>query len=97
MSDFAEGELDKYRARCAEFLDANANDLSEYEDTISYDSSKGTPMEYAGHDLWLTEHGHGAGFWCRDLGELGDRLTSAVIDRCGEGVPYLANGKVYVS
>lgn len=32
----------------------------------------------AGHDLYLTSHGHGAGFWDREPlreGELGDRLT----------------------
>jgi len=29
----------------------------------------------AGHDLWLTRNGHGAGFWDRDLGEAGDKLT----------------------
>ena len=30
-----------------------------------------------GHDLWLTRNGHGAGFWDRGLGALGDRLTKA--------------------
>jgi len=33
--------------------------------------------EALGHDLWLTRNGHGAGFWDRDLGELGDALTEA--------------------
>lgn len=28
-----------------------------------------------GHDFWLTRNGHGAGFWDRGLGELGDWLT----------------------
>jgi hypothetical protein len=28
-----------------------------------------------GHDIWLTRNGHGAGFWDRDLGALGDTLT----------------------
>lgn len=45
--------------------------------------SKATPlieasdveMESIGHDLWLTRNGHGAGFWARDYGELGDQLT----------------------
>jgi hypothetical protein len=38
-----------------------------------------------GHDLWLTENGHGVGFWCREELEidikgntLGDELTEAV-------------------
>ena len=33
--------------------------------------------EYAGHDFWLTRNGHGAGFWDRGLGEIGERLTRA--------------------
>lgn len=31
----------------------------------------------AGHDFWLTRNGHGAGFWDRGLGGLGDQLTEA--------------------
>ena len=31
----------------------------------------------SGADLWLTRNGHGAGFWARDLGEIGDKLTAA--------------------
>ncbi|WP_066904598.1 hypothetical protein [Mycolicibacterium houstonense] len=30
---------------------------------------------YLGHDFYLTREGHGAGFWDRGLGELGDYLT----------------------
>jgi len=36
---------------------------------VSYD------MERAGHDFWLTRNGHGAGFWDRELGETGTKLT----------------------
>ena len=32
----------------------------------------------AGHDLWLTQNHHGAGFWDRELpDEIGDALTDA--------------------
>lgn len=31
--------------------------------------------EQFGHDLWLTRNGHGAGFWDRGLGALGETLT----------------------
>lgn len=31
----------------------------------------------AGHDFWLTRNHHGAGFWDRGLGAVGDRLTAA--------------------
>lgn len=33
------------------------------------------PEEQIGHDFWLTRNGHGAGFWDRGLGEIGDELT----------------------
>lgn len=29
-----------------------------------------------GHDFWLTRNGHGAGFWDRGYGELGDFLAT---------------------
>jgi hypothetical protein len=32
--------------------------------------------EQIGHDFWLTRNGHGAGFWDRGLGEIGDKLTN---------------------
>lgn len=32
--------------------------------------------DQAGHDLWLTANHHGAGFWDRGLGDVGDYLTS---------------------
>lgn len=31
--------------------------------------------EQIGHDLCLTSNGHGAGFWDRGLGQLGNKLT----------------------
>jgi hypothetical protein len=30
-----------------------------------------------GRDFWLTRNRHGAGFWDRGIGELGERLTEA--------------------
>lgn len=38
---------------------------------------EGYGAEQAGHDYWLTRNGHGAGFWDRGLGTLGDELTDA--------------------
>lgn len=37
----------------------------------------GTSSDFA-HDLWLTRNGHGAGFWDRGHGEVGDLLTEWV-------------------
>lgn len=50
-------------ADCRDFASANIADLA--------DMSPG----HAGHDFWLTRNRHGAGFWDRGLGALGERLT----------------------
>lgn len=50
---------------CNTFMDQNSADLADIE------------ASQAGHDFWLTRCGYGAGFWDRDLGEVGDRLTEA--------------------
>jgi hypothetical protein len=52
-------------ADCADFQEANADDLADLD------------MEQAGIDFWLTRNRHGAGFWDRGLGDVGDRLTDA--------------------
>lgn len=49
----------------------------------------------AGHDFWLTRNHHGAGFWDRDLGEVGEQLTAAA-QSFGECDPYIGDdGKIY--
>ena len=46
------------------------------EDTIeSAITEDNVEPDTIGHDLWLTRNGHGAGFWDRGLGEVGDKLT----------------------
>lgn len=51
--------------------------------------------EQAGHDFWLTRNGHGAGFWDRGLGTVGDILTS-MCRPYGEYTLYLGDdGKIY--
>lgn len=43
-----------------------AKDILQYTDISN---------EMLGHDILLTRNGHGAGFWDRDLGIAGDKLT----------------------
>jgi hypothetical protein len=64
-SDIDAQSLAKMYADCADFRKANRDDLS------------GIDADSAGHDFWLTRNHHGAGFWDRDLGEIGKRLTDA--------------------
>ena len=52
--------------------------------------------EQGGHDFWLTRNGHGAGFWDRGLGELGDKLSDAA-KTFGSADLYVGDdGKVHV-
>lgn len=57
---------------CKRFQSTYAELLKEaYGDKSTYDESS------AGHDFWLTKCGHGAGFWDRGLGEVGEALSEA--------------------
>lgn len=62
LSDSARAEMER---DCEDFYAANVVDLM------------GIDAGQAGHDFWLTRNGHGAGFWDRGLGELGERLSRA--------------------
>lgn len=71
-----------FRLDCAAFAVAAGDDLLAYVQARvngerANDASQGTPLDYAGHDLWLSSRGHGTGFWDRGLGDLGDRLHEA--------------------
>ena len=66
ISDIAKEAKDHMREDCNVFMRNNRFNLMDMH------------PEQAGHDFWLTRNGHGAGFWDRGLGELGDRLTAAV-------------------
>jgi hypothetical protein len=70
--DLAPGTRKKMAQECADFEEANAADLAlAYESPVGYNAAR------AGHDFFLTRNRHGAGFWDRGLGEVGDRLTEA--------------------
>jgi hypothetical protein len=70
--DIAPESLAAITADCAMFLDINAKDLANIN------------AEQAGHDFWLTRNGHGAGFWDRGLGAVGERLTASCKHDFGE-------------
>lgn len=67
VEDFSIAARAQARDDCADFLS-----LCERE---GLDVSS-IPPERFGHDFWLTRNGHGAGFWDRGLGALGDTLTT---------------------
>lgn len=71
--DIAPEALQKMADDCAKFQRENAETL----DRTDYHESRWSKAELAGHDFWLTRNGHGAGFWDRGLGAIGDVLTAA--------------------
>lgn len=66
--EVAEDALKQMHTEAAEFYEANLAPLTEAVNA-------GRPWDHLGHDLALTRNHHGAGFWDRGLGELGDHLT----------------------
>ncbi len=75
--------LERMIKDCADFMDAL---MDEYYD-------KGGDNSQAGHDFWLTRNRHGAGFWDRGLGEIGDDLTE-IAHSYGETSLYLGDNDI---
>lgn len=76
-SEFAPEAVFEAFEVCSEFLKNNRDLLEQAHDNHDYS------FRQAGHDLWLTRNGHGAGFWDRGLDteinqkELGELLSDA--------------------
>jgi hypothetical protein len=58
-----------------DFVTGNFDDIADIPEHVAgrYPDNAGA----VGHDLWLTRNRHGAGFWERGLGVIGQRLTEA--------------------
>jgi hypothetical protein len=72
LDDLSEDAWRAILEDCADFQKSTRDLLDAVRaDHPSFDDSR------AGHDFWLTRNGHGAGFWDRGLGKLGDHLSKA--------------------
>jgi hypothetical protein len=82
--------MDNYDDSGEEPLDANYSESDIHPDTLqrmaedcenfqsdNLDLLRDLDDSQSGHDFWLTRNHHGAGFWDRGLGKLGDQLTEA--------------------
>lgn len=87
--DVTEGTMEEMRKTCEQFLADNSDDIEEFMQVTKKD------LEHVGHDLWLTRNGHGAGFWDRGAGEVGDRLTEACKE-LGEVNLWVDDGRIHV-
>ena len=66
IDDIDPDGLEEIIQDCKDFQEANAELLSQAGDD-----------EQNGHDFCLTRNGHGAGFWDRGYGDIGERLSKA--------------------
>lgn len=81
-ADFDDDSLRRIYSDCDAFIDANRDALANIN------------AGQAGHDFWLTRNGHGAGFWDRGLGGLGEALTRACERFPEVSLTEIGNGQV---
>lgn len=99
FKDLAAETLEKIKADCASFIDANRKTLADAWSRGCGFLKGGYDEMQAGRDFWFTRNGHGVGFWDRGLGEVGDELSAA----CGYGTDFPPvdiyvgdDGKIYI-
>ena len=84
VDDFTLAALKSCAGDCRDFQRAQAADLAAAGD-----------KSQNGHDFALTRNRHGAGFWDRGYGDVGQRLTAACRPY-GPANLYAYRGRVYV-
>jgi len=83
-AEMSDETLKSVRKDCDDFLEKFGHLLPQDRD-----------MDQHGHDYWLTRNGHGAGFWDRGYGPVGDTLSKHAQER-GEVHVYVGDdGDVY--
>lgn len=93
ITEISEELMEKIEKDCADFQ-AKSQGLISSENCY-YDGC--TPIEYAGHDFWMTRNGHGCGFWEKhDWAEPASTKLTELAESFGPMEVYLGdNGKVY--
>lgn len=95
--DIAKSSMKSIKRDCAAFFKKNKADLAKFVAETPRGSSDGGPWSLAGYCFWLNRNGHGTGFWDRDVGDVGDRLSEAS-HKAGNSDIYVGDdGKLYVS
>lgn len=96
LDDFNAETKSTARDLCERFMSENESALDLYCERVARVDDD-PPMAYAGHDLWLTRCGHGAGFWDRGIGDIGEMLSDAAsklgeADVCEDAGALLIDG-----
>lgn len=100
VDDFSADAIEAVRNECTDFFEANRLLLERCQGVGGYGGDRGAQWsvwELAGHDFLLTRQGHGAGFWDRGLGDLGEQLSTAARAYGGTFVWEAGDGSLEVS
>jgi hypothetical protein len=80
---------------CLQFMAENESALERFCADLGL-NPEFADMERAGHDFWLTRNYHGAGFWDRGTGAVGDELSRKA-QMFNEAELYVGDdGKLYL-
>lgn len=91
VSDFDKDTIKDMIKDCNQFYQDNVRDLIWARENIKHNYTN----EQAGYDFWLTRNGHGAGFWDKGLGTVGERLSDSA-RKFGPIALYIGEGgKIY--
>ena len=76
--------------------------IDAYKDVVNFMNQAGELINglepsQVGHDLWLTRNGHGAGFWDRGLGDVGENLSNIARSMGGKSVYRGDNEEIYIN
>lgn len=63
----------------------------------AYESGRYYTEASAGHDFWLTRNRHGAGYWDRDLDDVGESLSEAARLEGGRCLYVGDDNKIYAA
>lgn len=66
-------------ADCLAFIAANKEDLNAYVNNLGLEDDMEAWFN-AGWDFWMTRMNHGTGYWDRDVGEPGDKLSHSCME-----------------
>jgi hypothetical protein len=69
-----QADRDEIDTKSLDQITSDCNDFLADPITLVFVVNKGP--EQCGHDFWLTRNGHGAGFWDRGWGAVGEYLTA---------------------
>ena len=78
LEDIAPESLEKMRRDVESFLGLDGDEIGAeiiFEDIREFTLAARVYLPSVGHDFWLTRNRHGAGFWDRGAGYIGDRIT----------------------